>query len=55
MTKDTKCLWFFAYCMGEDRTHIEISTDTRKDLRVYKAERGITYDEAIQDLLKNDE
>lgn len=40
--------------MGKETTHIEISKDTRKDLRVYKAERGLTYDEAVQELLKNE-
>lgn len=40
--------------MGKETTHIEISKATRKDLRVYKAERGITYDEAIQKLLNDD-
>lgn len=39
-------------CMG--KTHIEITEETRKDLRVYKAEDGLTYDEAIQELLDNE-
>lgn len=38
-------------CMG--KTHIEITEKTRSDLRVYKAEDGLTYDEAIQELLDN--
>jgi len=39
------------------KTHIEISEETRNKLRVWKAERGLTYDEAITQLLEeaNDE
>lgn len=37
--------------MGDDTTHIEIGTDTRRRLRVWKAERDMTYDEAINELL----
>lgn len=37
--------------MGEDKTHVEIGTDTRNRLRVWKAERGLTYDEAINELM----
>lgn len=37
--------------MGE-KTHVEISTDTRRDLRVWKAKRDLTYDEAIQELIE---
>jgi len=36
--------------MGE-KTHIEITKDTRRDLRVWKAQNDLTYDEAIQELL----
>lgn len=36
--------------MGEI-TSIEIDKDTRRRLRVWKAERDLTYDEAINDLL----
>ena len=32
-------------------TTIQLSEDTRDDLRRYKAEHGVTYDEAIQKLL----
>jgi len=37
--------------MGQDKTHVEISKDTRKRLRVWKAKREMTYDEAINELL----
>jgi hypothetical protein len=39
------------------KTHIEITEERRNELRVYKAERGLTYDEAIAKLLEegNDE
>lgn len=37
--------------MGDETTHIEITKDTRRDLRVWKAKRDLTYDEAIQELL----
>jgi hypothetical protein len=33
------------------KTTIEITTDTRRDLRVWKASREMTYDEAIQELI----
>lgn len=36
--------------MGE-KTHVEIETDTRRRLRVWKAQRDMTYDEAIGELL----
>lgn len=36
--------------MGE-KTHVEIETDTRRRLRVWKAQRDLTYDEAINELL----
>lgn len=36
--------------MGE-KTTIEVSKDTRTRLRVYKAERDLTYDEALNQLL----
>lgn len=35
----------------EEITSIEITKGTRKDLRVWKAERGLTYDEALNELL----
>ena len=34
------------------KTHIEITKDTRRELRVWKAERDMTYDEAIGELLE---
>jgi len=34
-----------------EKTHVEITKDTRRDLRVWKAKRDLTYDEAIQELL----
>lgn len=34
------------------KTHIEITEERRKQLRVFKAERGLTYDEAIAELLE---
>jgi hypothetical protein len=37
------------------KTHIEITEERRDKLRVWKAERGLTYDEAIAELLKNNE
>lgn len=41
--------------MGEtdpdEITSIEITKGTRKRLRVWKAERGMTYDEALNELL----
>lgn len=38
--------------MGEDElTSIEITKGTRRRLRVWKAEREMTYDEAINHLL----
>ena len=39
------------------KTHIEITEKRRDDLRVFKAERGMTYDQAIAELLEgyNDE
>lgn len=39
-------------CMG--KTHIEIREETRDELRVYKAEHGMTYDEAIQELMSDE-
>lgn len=39
-------------CMG--KTHIEIREETRDELRVFKAEHGMTYDEAIQELMDNE-
>lgn len=33
------------------RPVIEIKEDTRRDLRVFKAKRDMTYDEAIRELL----
>lgn len=36
------------------KTHIEITEETRNQLRVWKAERGLTYDQAIQELLESD-
>lgn len=38
-------------CMGDDKTHVEISTGTRNRLRVWKAKRGLTYSEAIDELI----
>lgn len=40
--------------MGTETTHIEITKDTRRRLRVWKAKRDLTYDEAINTLLEND-
>jgi len=37
--------------MVDETTHIEIKKDTRRRLRVWKAERDLTYDEAINELL----
>jgi len=37
------------------KTHIEIDEETRDELRVWKAKRGVTYDEAIQELLNGNE
>jgi len=34
------------------KTHIEITEERRKQLRVFKAEDGLTYDEAIAELIK---
>lgn len=34
------------------RTTIEVDEETRDELRVYKAERGLTYDAAIRELLE---
>lgn len=43
------------YRMGEDNpdeiTSIEITKGTRTRLRVWKAERGMTYGEALNELL----
>lgn len=33
------------------KTHIEITEERRKELRMYKAKEGMTYDEAIEELL----
>jgi hypothetical protein len=33
------------------KTHVEITTDARNRLRVWKAKRGLTYAEAIQELI----
>lgn len=38
-----------------EKTHIEITKETRRKLRVWKAERDMTYDEAIRELIKRDE
>jgi len=38
--------------MGQEKTHVEISKETRKRLRVWKAKRGMTYDEAINGLIE---
>jgi hypothetical protein len=39
------------------KTHIQITEERRNDLRLFKAERGMTYDQAIAELLEsyNDE
>lgn len=37
-----------------EKTTIELTKATRNDLRRYKAQDGITYDEAIRRLLDND-
>jgi len=37
--------------MGE-RTMIEVDKDVRRQLRVFKAQRDMTYDEAIVELLE---
>lgn len=37
--------------MSEEPTHIQIRKDTRRRLRVWKAQRDFTYDEAINALL----
>jgi len=34
------------------KTHIEITTERRGELRVYKAQEGLTYDEALAQLLE---
>jgi hypothetical protein len=39
--------------MGDDKTHVEISVEARNRLRVYKAKRGLTYTEAIHELLED--
>jgi len=36
------------------KTHIEIDEKTRDELRVFKAKRGLTYDEAIRGLMDGD-
>jgi len=36
------------------KTHIEIREATRDKLRVWKAKRGMTYDEAIQELMRDE-
>lgn len=41
--------------MGDEKTHIEISKEARRELRVWKAKRGLTYSEAILELVDNDE
>jgi len=35
------------------KTHIEITEDARDELRVWKAKRGMTYNEAIRELLQH--
>ena len=35
------------------KTHIEITEEARDELRVWKAKRGMTYNEAIRDLLQH--
>jgi len=35
------------------KTHIQITEERRNQLRVLKAEEGLTYDEAIAKLLEN--
>lgn len=37
--------------MPDETTHIEIGVETRRRLRVWKAKRDLTYDEAINELL----
>lgn len=37
--------------MGSDRTTIPIDKETRSRLRRYKAQDGLSYDEAITELL----
>lgn len=34
------------------KTHVEITTERRDELRIYKAQDGLTYDEAIAELLE---
>jgi len=34
-----------------EKSHVEVRTDTRNRLRVWKAKRGMTYDEAVNELL----
>jgi len=41
--------------MGQDKTHVEIGKATRKRLRIWKAKRGLTYDEAINELLNGED
>jgi len=35
------------------KTHIEITEKRRNELRVWKSKRGMTYDEAIAELVEN--
>jgi len=34
------------------KTHLEISEERRDELRIYKAQDGLTYDEALEELLE---
>lgn len=52
LTTNTKPFGFYVSDMGEV-THVEISVERRNELRRYKAQDGLTYDEAIQKLLEN--
>lgn len=39
--------------MGDEKTMIELTKARRAELRQYKAKDGLTYDEALQELLEN--
>lgn len=42
--------WSYWYTMG--RTTVEVDEEVRDELRSYKADHGLTYDEAIIELLE---
>lgn len=39
--------------MSSEKTHIEVTKDARRKLRVYKAKRDMTYTQAILDLVSD--